>query len=40
MGYLTPGKMFENMLQLKRFGLYYERILKQIRDRIPAQAKF
>ena len=27
MGYLTPGKIFENMLQLKRFGLYYERIL-------------
>ena len=27
MGYLAPGKIFENMLQLKRFGLYYERIL-------------
>ena len=27
MGYLAPGKMFENILQLKRFGLYYERIL-------------
>ena len=27
MGYLTPGEIFENMLQLKRFGLYFERIL-------------
>ena len=27
MGYLAPGKFFENMLQLKCFGLYYERIL-------------
>ena len=27
MGYLAPGKFFENMLQLKRFGLCYERIL-------------
>ena len=27
MGYLAPGKIFENMLQLKRFGLYFERIL-------------
>ena len=27
MGYLAPGKIFENMLQLKRFGLYYYRIL-------------
>ena len=27
MGYLAPGKIFENMLQLKRFGLCYERIL-------------
>ena len=28
MGYFAPGKIFEKMLQLKRFGLYYERILK------------
>ena len=27
MGYLAPGKFFENMLQLKCIGLYYERIL-------------
>ena len=27
MGYLAPGDIFENMLQLKRFGLYYEIIL-------------
>ena len=28
MRYLAPGEIFENMLQLKRFGLYFERILK------------
>ena len=28
MWYLAPGEMFENMLQLKRFGLNFERILK------------
>ena len=27
MGYLPPGKMFENMLQLTRFSVYCERIL-------------
>ena len=27
MGYLAPSEIFENMLQLKRFGLYFERIL-------------
>ena len=27
MGYLAPGEIFENMLQLKRFGVYFERIL-------------
>ena len=27
MGYLAPDKIFENMLQLKRFGLYFEKIL-------------
>ena len=27
MGYLAPGEIFENMLQLKRFGIYIERIL-------------
>ena len=26
MGYLATGKIFENMLQLKRFGLYFEGI--------------
>ena len=25
--YLPPAEIFENMLQLKRFGLYFERIL-------------
>ena len=24
MGYLDAGEIFENMLQLKRFGLYFE----------------
>ena len=24
MEYLAPGEMFENMLQLKRFGIYFE----------------
>ena len=24
MWYLTPGEIFENMPQLKRFGLYFE----------------
>ena len=27
MGYLTTGENFENMLQLKRLGLYFERIV-------------
>ena len=27
MGYLTPGEIFENMLPLKRFGLYFEKNL-------------
>ena len=27
MGYLTTDEIFENMLQLKRFGLYFERIM-------------
>ena len=27
MGYLTTGGIFENILQLKRFGLYFERIM-------------
>ena len=27
MGYLAIGEIFENMLQLKRFGLYFERIM-------------
>ena len=26
MGYLAPGEIFEHMLQLKRFSLYFERI--------------
>ena len=29
MGPLAPGKIFENMLQLKRFGLYFEGILNR-----------
>ena len=27
MGYLATGEMFENMLQLKHFGLYFEGIM-------------
>ena len=27
MGYLAPGEIYVTMLQLKHFGLYYERIL-------------
>ena len=30
MWYLAPGEIFENMLQLKRFGLNFERILNRI----------
>ena len=26
MGHLAPGEIFENMLELKRFGLYFEGI--------------
>ena len=29
MGHLAPGEIFENMLQLKRFGLYFEEILNK-----------
>ena len=29
MGHLTPGESFENMLQLKRVGLYFEGILNR-----------
>ena len=29
MGHLTPGEIFENMLQLKRFGLYFKGILNR-----------
>ena len=29
MGYLATGEMFENMLQLKRFGLYFEGIINR-----------
>ena len=29
MGYFASGKIFENMLQLKRFGLYFETILNR-----------
>ena len=29
MGYLAPGEIFENMLKLKRFGLYFEVILNR-----------
>ena len=29
MGHLAPSEIFENMLQLKRFGLYFEGILNR-----------
>ena len=29
MGHLAPGEIFENMLQLKSFGLYFEGILNR-----------
>ena len=29
MGYLATGKMFENILQLNRFGLYFEGIMNR-----------
>ena len=29
MGYLATGETFENMLQLKRFGLYFEGIINR-----------
>ena len=29
MGYLATGDIFENMLQLKRFGLYFEGIMNR-----------
>ena len=29
MGHLAPGEIFENMLQLKRFVLYFEGILNK-----------
>ena len=29
MGYLATGEIFENMLQLKRFGLHFERIMNK-----------
>ena len=29
MGHLAPGEIFENMLQLKRFALYFEGILNK-----------
>ena len=29
MGHLAPGKIFENMLRLKRFGLYFKGILNR-----------
>ena len=29
MGYLVTGEIFENMLQMKHFGLYFERILNR-----------
>ena len=29
MGYFATGEIFENMLQLKRFGLYFERIMNR-----------
>ena len=29
MGYLATGEIFENMLQLKDFGLYFEGIMNR-----------
>ena len=29
MGYLATGEIFENMLKLKRFGLYFEGIMNR-----------
>ena len=29
MGYLATGEIFENMLQLKHFGLFFERIMNR-----------
>ena len=29
MGHLAIGKIFENILQLKRFGLYFEGIMNR-----------
>ena len=29
MGYLATGEIFENMLQLKGFGLYFEGIMNR-----------
>ena len=29
MGYLATGEIFENMLQLKHFGLYFEGIMNR-----------
>ena len=29
MGHLAPGEIFENMLRLKRFGLYFKGILNR-----------
>ena len=29
MGYLATGEIFENMLQLKGFGLYFEEVLNR-----------
>ena len=31
MGYLATGEIFENMLQLKRFGSYFEGIMNRKR---------
>ena len=29
MGYLATGEIFENMLRLKRFGLYFEGVMNR-----------
>ena len=29
MGYIATGKIFENILQLKHFGLYFEGIMNR-----------
>ena len=39
MGYLATGEIFENVLQLKRFGLYFEGIMNMKIDTIARVRK-